>query len=466
MAPTITSATRTLVENQEVSFGTIVSPTGFDFVDVFVDGRQNPDEVVEFRLYEIIGGLATLVATAPGGGPNPCILDWGPGGASSPALVTPSTPTPYSPASGAGFTFELRAIWFDSEVETPPTFLASLVGYDEFDVVGNADSGPVITVQIPTNFTEVTIATLPGYAQSLDVSIAESFNVPIRFTLYAQAGVGGVVAEVASIVANGVPGNAQSTIARILSPSRLPGATAYILRARFDTSLASAPPQNPVFVSAGMTTHSRTIATGGVVALLGDVIGPSNANTVIKWNNVPLLLAGPNSFALAALGDASFPIFDLALGTWRSFPITGAITVNNAGVATLSGGAVLPLAGNANGPSNANDVIDFGIESTDTAVVAAQFVPISSGRWYVGMKGLAANRGVQLDDAFPPGSRVTIKDEDGSLASFDIPVTGSTGDTIDGLATYTLDVASPGPFGSVTIEKNFNGPSEWSVVVQ
>jgi hypothetical protein len=126
----------------------------------------------------------------------------------------------------------------------------------------------------------------------------------------------------------------------------------------------------------------------------------------------------------------------------------------------------LVLAGNANGPSGANDVIDFGIESTDTAVVAAQFVPISAGRWYVGMKGLTANRGVQLDDAFPPGSRVTIKDEDGSLAAFDIPVTGSTGDTIDGLVTYTLDVASPGPFGSVTIEKNFNGPSEWSVVVQ
>jgi hypothetical protein len=443
MAPTIISQTHTLIQNQEVSFGTITSPTGFDFIDVFVDGSGNINAsqvISEWRLYEIVGGLSTLVAAAPGGGAIPCILDWGTGGAFPPG----GGPTPFSPAKGAGFTFELRAFFEQPIVETGPlpSFLASLIGYEEFDTVPNADSGPV-TVTIPSNFSEVTIATLPGYAQSLDVVVTQSFDVPIRFTVYAEAGLNGVIAEVATMTLDQVDGTS-----RIFSPLRLPGATSYTLRAQFDSRVLQFSPTFPVQVSAGMATHSTVITSGGVVILDGDVIGPSSSNTDIKWFGVSL---DPVTMPHPVFGD--IPVFT-APGLW---------------VATPSSSIVITLLGNANGPSNANHVEDFGIESVNNVppVTAGSFTPIGKGLWYVGISGATADIPIQLLDTMPPGSKVIVKDEDGSLASFDFDVTDSAGNKIDGLATFVMDLASPGPFGAVTFEKNFNAaPNVWSVVTQ
>ena len=279
MAPTITTQNHTLIENQEVSFGTITNPAGFDFIDVFVDASGNPDAdeaVAEWRLYEIVGGLPVLVATAPGGGKTPSVLDWGTGSVPAPNPRATSL-GPFSPAEGAGFTFELRAFFGNPFGQPPPNMTASLVGYDEFDVAPNAVS-PASNQQIPTNFSEVTFATLAGYAQFADAVVSQSFDVPVRFTLYAQAGVGGVVAEVAAVTLQSADG-----IARIFgSPVRLPGATAYILRARFDSNLLQRPPSGPVVVSAGLATHSQSVSVGGVVNLVGNDNGPSNANRFLS----------------------------------------------------------------------------------------------------------------------------------------------------------------------------------------
>jgi hypothetical protein len=285
MAPTITTQNHTLVQNAEVSFGTIFNATGFDFIDVFVDGSGNPnadEAVAEWRLYEIVGDLSVLVATAPGGGRTPSVLDWGVGATPTPQ-PRGASPAPFSPAEGAGFTFELRAFFSNPFGTLPPNFSASLIGYNEFDTAPNAVS-PAASAVLPTDFSEVTFATLAGYAQYADAVVSQSFDVPVRFALYAQAGAGGVIAEVASVTLQSSDG-----IARIFgSPVRLPGATAYMLRARFDSNLLQSAPSVPVSVSAGLATHSSsiTVSTSGFSAntLVGNNADvPAASFTTAGW---------------------------------------------------------------------------------------------------------------------------------------------------------------------------------------
>ena len=503
MAPTITTQNHTLVSNAEVSFGTIVSPTGFDFIDVFVDGSGNPDAddfIAEWRLYEIVGGLPTLVATAPGGGRAPSVLDWGVGATPVPQPRGVS-PAPFSPAEGAGFTFELRA--FFSGGPLLPNFTASLIGYDEFDVAANTVSPPIAVV-VPANFTEVTLAIVPGYAQFADAVVSQSFNVPIRFTLYAQAGVGGVIAEVASVTLQSSDG-----IARIFgSPVRLPGATSYMLRARFDSNLLQVAPPGPVTVSGGLATHSQNISVGGVVNLIGNVNGPSNAN---RWTSLPV----PANDADVAIpevgtvpGDGWWQVGVAGLTATRQVTLPAAPNIGEVVVVTDLDGSLGAQTFNVNGNGNTVEgvaifamdntypgpngsvcfVFDqnpatggFGwfifadyapnegtgnlsetIEAVDRDVLAAEFVP-ARGLWYVGLSGLTANRTVNIP-AMPSGSRVIIKDEDGSLQNWNIILLPAGGKTIDGATPYTMTGAENGIKGSVTLYQNANVPTEWAII--
>jgi hypothetical protein len=216
---------------------------------------------------------------------------------------------------------------------------------------------------------------------------------------------------------------------------------------------------------ATMTNAGVVTVTGAGVTLGGDVTGPAGANTVIKWDNVPLLTgAVANSFDLGELTDAAIPIYDSATGHWRQFVLSGDATMTDTGVVTITGAGVT-LAGNANGPAGTNSVETFGIESVNASVTAAQFVPITAGIWYVGISGLTGNITVTLPDTMPSGSQVIVKDEDGSLGGgFTITVEGSTGKTIDGNATYVMGVPIPGIKGSSTFLMNFKTPTEWAVI--
>ncbi len=265
-------------------------------------------------------------------------------------------------------------------------------------------------------------------------------------------------------------------------------------------------------------------ATGpSVVTLTGNVNGPSNANEwtsfVTEATGAPIMLPNPANGSWIYIGvhglagtqminlpmipvqgmvvvitdedgslatqsvqimGGAFPIEGVPMFTMNaSYPGSrGSICLQFDNTAATPGWFIFAdyaknatsadmLAGNANGPLASNSVEDFGIESINTPVTAAQFTPIAAGLWYVGISGVPASGpplSVQLQDTFPSGSRVIVKDEDGSLAGADFDVTGSTGKTIDGAASYTMNVATPGPKGSTTFEMNFDSPSVWVVV--
>ena len=367
MPPTITTQTHALVSGAEVSFG-IIAGGPFDSIDVYVDGSANAQAklfMAEWRLYATNGGLTSLVASAPGGGAAPAVLDWNVG--------STGVNAPYSPAKAVGTTYELRALWINPGGLAPPNFKASLVGYNEFDIA--ADAAASATVAVPPTG-ETVIATLGGYAQVADVSVDQNFDVPITIKLYAVAG--GITALVAAILLDAI--NSVEPITRVLSPKTLPGATSYVLAA------AQAGGAAAVNVTASLATRS-TIVTGGGVLLAGNTNGPSNANTEQSF-----VTSTPNA--------------------------------------------------------NVN--------------VAAQAKP--SGDIYEGLNGLTANRTVFLNTTATGtiGDNTTVKDEDGSLALWNIIVDPGAGNTIDGAATYTMTAAQNGIKGSATFKRI--GATAWAVV--
>lgn len=91
----------------------------------------------------------------------------------------------------------------------------------------------------------------------------------------------------------------------------------------------------------------------------------------------------------------------------------------------------------------------FPTSTTDADVnVGAQ--PHPHGLIYEGLNGLTANRTVTLPAAPTSGDEIVVKDEDGSLAGFNIVINGN-GKNIDGAPTYTMTLAQNGQFGSVTL---------------
>jgi hypothetical protein len=204
------------------------------------------------------------------------------------------------------------------------------------------------------------------------------------------------------------------------------------------------------------------IPVQGMVVVVTDEDGSLAAQSVLI-NGGTNPVEGVPTFTMNATYPGSFG--SICLQFDNTAPTPGWFIF--ADYAKNAAGLPVELVGNTNGAADANTVEDFGIEAVNTPVLSTQFVSpqaVSAGLWYVGISGLTANTTVALLDSFPSGSRVLIKDEDGSLASFDIVVSGSTGKTIDGAASFTMNVATPGPFGSVSFEMNFNSPVEWAVV--
>lgn len=268
MPTTVTTNTLALIANAEVSFG-VIAGGPYDFIDTYVDMGGNLG-VAEWRLYGTLAGIQTLFATAPGGGVAPAILNWDVGGSGVNA--------PFSPAKGAAASYELRAFWPADQGTPPLAVTASLIGYDEFDVAPDAGAGGV-PVAVPATGAEVVLATINAgnWSWTADVAILASFKLPIRFTVYAQVAPASIPTPVASLVV--FPNASGDPSSRILSPLKLPGGLVYSLRASLELDQLGSLPPSVQFVTATLATHSANITAGGIVALVGNTNGPSNANT-------------------------------------------------------------------------------------------------------------------------------------------------------------------------------------------
>jgi hypothetical protein len=560
MAVTFNTGTVTPVAGAEQDVVAIAPGSPLDILTVYVEGGTGgAGGPLEFALYATVGGFRTRVAQKKIlGSDTPSIIDFDTGLGPLSGGSGGAGQTEQIDAGGTAYT--LTVIDLSGSFATSPRnpVTATIAAVNKFDTVADQNFG--MTFGLAGGATG-TLPLFNGYAQFMDVAIDQTNLPPVTVEVVADCGPGSVQAVVVSVNMTGQ----DEDIASVFRGIQLPAATRYFVSVTNNT-------KGGISTTLTAITYSVAVTAGGVVVLNGDVIGPSNANTVIKWDNVPLLLGAAPGFGAPV--DAAIPIYDAGLNEWRTFALSGAITMNDAGVTTLTPGAiitlngdvtgpsnandvvawshvpltqagpgnfvapadatipiynigtnkwsalpftgdvtitdagltkvvawegvpldpasmsapaigsvpvftanapnhwvatpagslVITLAGNANGPSNANHVEDFGIESVNTPVTAPQFTPIAAGEWYVGISGAKGDIPVQLQDTFPPGAKVTVKDEDGSLASFDFIVTGSTGKTIDGAPSFIMNLATPGPKGSITFEKNFDANNEWAVV--
>jgi hypothetical protein len=454
MAVTSNTGTVTPAVGVETDVVAIAPGTPLDNLTVYVvGGTGGGGGLLEFALYATVGGFRTRVAQKTiVGSASASIIDFDTGLGPLEGGSGGGGQTEQVDAGGTTYTITV----IDLSTMPAPFFAprapvtVTIAAVDSFDTAADQNFGTTFVALGPT--ATGTLTTFNGYAQLMDVAIDQTNLPPVTVTVAADCGGGSVRATVVSVNMTGV----DATIASVFRGIKLPVATRYFVSVT-NNSLGA------ITTTLTGVTYSVSITAGGVVVLNGDVIGPSNANTVIKWDNVPLLLGAAPGFTTPA--DAAIPIYDLGLNEWRTFALSGGATMTNAGVVTVSAGA-LTLAGNANGPANANHVETFGISSTNANVPAASFVPITAGIWYVGIAGItpATNVTVTLPDTMPSGAQVIVKDEDGSLAAATITVVGSTGKTLDGAASVVMNNANPGPKGSNTFIMNFRAPTEWQIV--
>jgi hypothetical protein len=257
MAPTFTTNTLPLVFGAEVSFGTITGGP-FDYLDAYVDmSGASPNLIPEWRIYATMGGQQSLVCRGSAGG-KAGVVAWNEGSTDrsstqgQPGFGNQQT-SPASPARAVGTTYEFRAF-----LQRPagfagpaPNAAATIVGWNESDTVPDQASASV-TVNIPQDFSEVQIATLAGFMQNLDVAASITEDVPVLFTLYAVCG------NVTAAIAQGTL-NLEGASQRLFSPTRLPGATSYVLKARLDSSQIAAAPAVAVQATATMGGHSSPL---------------------------------------------------------------------------------------------------------------------------------------------------------------------------------------------------------------
>jgi hypothetical protein len=426
----------------EQTVATIAPGAPLDNVTVYVTGGTGGGGgLLEFALYAEVGGFQTRIAQKQTLGSNVAsIIDWDTGIAPLDGGGGTRAQNELIDAGGTNYTVTV----IDLSAGLPPAgspprqaVTVTIAGVATFDTVADQNFGALLGPIAPAG--TAFLSTFNGYAQFMDVAIDQTNLPPVTVTLAADCGVGSVQAIVESVNLTGV----DSDIAAVFRKVNLPVATRYFVSVTNKSSIA-------LSVTLTGVTYSLVPATaGGVVTLSGDVIGPSNANTVIKWDNIPLLMGGAPGFGTPV--DAAVPIYDLALNEWRTFALSGGATMSNTGVVTISA-AGLTLTGNTNGPANANTEQSFVTSTTDADVtVAGQ--PHPHGDIYEGLNGLTANRTVNLNPAFVSGDTTIVKDEDGSLTLHNIIVNPGGGNTIDGASTYTMTAAQNGVKGSVTLKR-------------
>jgi hypothetical protein len=430
MAVTPNTATATPVVGVPTQCGTIAGGP-FDNVSVyFQGGLGGGGGPILLNLFAEVNGIQTLIATAmQQGNAAGTLVEWQ-------LTKTGDGDNFFVNAGGSAYTVTIQDLstLFSSNPRQPVTI--TIAGVDSFDTVADSQQGAALAAS-PGG-----VAALPvigGYAQEMDVAIDQT-NLPSVITVQVLADCGG--GSVQAIVATANLAGTNSGVGGVFRNLVLPVATRYFVQFINNSQVA-------VSLTLTATTYSESVTAGGVVVLNGDVIGPSNANTVIKWSNVPLLRGAAHGFEIGDLtSDAEIPIFDIGAGEWRAFPLSGDATMTNAGVVTVTGGT-FTLTGNTNGPSNANTEQAFATSTTNAPInVGAQ--PNPTGEIYEGFNGLTADQVGTLNAAPTKGDKVIWKDEDGSLANFTFTINGN-GKNIDGAATFVMNAANPGPFGSITV---------------
>src|SRR5208337_2121511 len=317
MAVTSNTGTTTPLVGGEVAVATIAGGP-YDSVTAYVQGGDSVDGLGQnlYRLYALVGTTTTLLAeTQVLGGPKATILQWQ-------VPRTGAGDSQFVQAGGTSYIVKVLALPTSPLVRNP--VLVTLAGVDQFDTVADTNISPTLVVG---SFSEVSSANVGGYAQLMDVSVDQT-GLPqsTTITIYANNGPGSVEAIVAQL---GLPGPDGITV--VLRKIVLPIASVYRVSVRNNTGTA-------ISVPIAIATYSVSITSGGVVALAGDVIGPSNANTVVRWDNVPLLLGAAPGFTTPT--DAAVPIYDAGLNEWRTFPLSGGATMTDAGVVSIAAGGI------------------------------------------------------------------------------------------------------------------------------
>ena len=447
------TGTVTPVGNSETVVASIAPGSPLDNITVYVQGGQfGGGGPLEFALYTTVGGFQTRVAQMKiMGSAVGTIIDWPSGKGPLSGGSGASGETEDFTAGGSIYTVTVIDLsgGFGSQPRAPVT--VTIAGVNTFDTAADGNFGQVFGL---TPGQTGTLPTFNGYAQFMDVAIDQTNLPPVTVTVTADCGiipVPSVQAVVASIQMTG----RDNDIAAVFQQLKLPVATRYFVSMTAGNASVSA--------TLTAITYSVAVTASGAIVLNGDVIGPSNNNIDIAWSNVPLLRGAPNGFEPGDLTtDAEIPIFDLALHEWRAFAVTGAITMSNTGVTTLTPGAVITLAGDVTGPSNNNDVVKW------SHVPLAQVGPGN----FVAPPGPTAvpfyNPGLNEWFAFTPSGDVTYTAAGiGTVVAWEgVPLDPASMGTpaIGSIPVFTANapnhwVATPAGSIVITLTGNVNGPS-------
>jgi hypothetical protein len=467
-------------------------------LSVYVKGGVGGTGLLQYRLYATLGGFLTLVAQSQVQGSNTgTILEW-----QNVASGVPDAPV--IDAAGTTYTVTVQEIALSGSFAAPPStlprspVLVTIAGVNTFDTAPDGNFGSTVTA---TPGQEVFLPSFTGYSQLIDVAIDQRNLPPVLVTVYANCGAGSVQAAVAKAPLSGI----DKTVSAVFQDLKLPPAVNYLVsltnqsqvsvtavfaagthsiaattggsvilngdvtgpsagntvikwrNVSLDATTMGAPTdaQLPVYDSATTSWRAVTLSGGasvdhnGVVTLntgtqtiAGDVTGDLAASSVVAWRGKSL-----DATTMGTPADTQLPVFDSATNSWRSVALSGGVTIDHNGVATLSTGGQ-SIAGDVTGTLAASTVAKVNgatvptsgalttgntLQVTGTSALSYGALNLAGGANYVTGNLPVAN--------IAPGSNTQVLTTSGGIATWAAPV-------VNGITALTADVLATGP-GSV-----------------
>lgn len=269
-----------------VAFITPPAPGPLDNISVyFVGGTGGGNGQLELALYTTVGGIQTRVAQAKVQGSNTSsIIAWqtiGAGAGQTELLDT------------GGTTYTVTVVDLSANVPSSPRspVTVTIAGVDTFDTAVDQNAGAVLTV-LPGR--TGTLPVFNGYAQFMDVAIDQTNLPPVTVTVTADCGLADpVLPSVQAIVKSVQMTGRDLDIASVFRQLKLPVATRYF------ASFTNNSRNGVALAFTAVTFSTQVMASGAPIVLGGDATGPSNNNTVVGWEKVPLGPSFPAPPALA-----------------------------------------------------------------------------------------------------------------------------------------------------------------------